>query len=295
MSAGGSIGMVLDRALNLDLLDVALRVGTEHGDAANARHLLTVALRDFVTPQEAENKTRKVLTRVWVVPPPPARAMIRWAIEHQREFPDRRALHYGALLATFPFVGSVSSAVGRQLHLDGRVDPRAIKHFARATFGEREFIDAGALKTLSTMRHLGLLEGPKGGPYVLGAQPSAPTATSGWFLHALVLTRQAESVGVGDLSRAHELATVKVEAPNGQYPLLEIHTEARGAVAVPCRPAHESLKAMRGDDDESPPQLELRLPSGSSARIDRPPGTTGRNSLQRVISSLSQVPRNLEE
>ncbi len=99
MSAARSIGMVLDRALNLKLLDVALRVATEHGDTADARQLLTVALRDFVTPQEAENKTRKVLTCVWVVPPSNAQAMICWAIEHQHEVTDRRALHFDALLA----------------------------------------------------------------------------------------------------------------------------------------------------------------------------------------------------
>src|SRR4051812_58715 len=108
MSAGGSIGMVLDRALDRDLLDVALRVATEHGGAPDARKLLTVALRDFVTPQEAENKTRKVLTRVWLLPPTNARAMIRWGIKHQDEVTDRRALHFGALLATFPFFGSIA-------------------------------------------------------------------------------------------------------------------------------------------------------------------------------------------
>lgn len=210
--------MVLDRALNVDLLDVALRVATEHSDDPDTRKLLTAALRDFVTPQEAENKTRKILTHVWVVPPAPAREMIRWAIDHQQDFVDRRALHYGALLATLPFFGSVAAEVGRQLHLEGKVDPRAVKGFARASFGEREFIDAGALKTLATMRNLDLLDGQRGGPYVVGAQPTAPRASTGWFLHALALTRQAESVGVEDVSRAFELATLKLEAASSGYP-----------------------------------------------------------------------------
>jgi hypothetical protein len=232
MSAGGSIGMVLDRALNPQLLDVALRVASEHGDAADARQLLSVALRDFVTPQEAENKTRKILTHVWVVPPLPAREMIRWAIDHQHDFIDQRALHYGALLATFPFVGSIAAAVGRQVHLEGKVDPRAVKGYARATFGEREFIDAGALKTLATMRNLDLLEGPKGGPYVVGEQPATPRAAAGWFLHALVLTRKVESVGVDDLSRAHELAMLKLQPASSDYPLLEMHAENGRTVAA---------------------------------------------------------------
>ena len=162
MSAGGSIGMVLDRALTVDLLDVALRVATEHRNDLAARQLLGVALRDLVTPQEAENKTKKVLTRVWVAPPANAQPMIGWAIEHQDQFADRRALHYGALLATFPFFGSIAAAVGRQIHIDGAADRRTVRTHARVTFGEREFIDAGASKSLRTMRNLGLLDGLRG-------------------------------------------------------------------------------------------------------------------------------------
>lgn len=232
MSAGGSIGMVLDRALNVDLLDVALRVATEHGDSDDARELLTVALRDFVTPQEAENKTRKVLTRVWLVPRANAQAMIRWGIEHQLEVTDRRALHFGALLATLPFFGSIAAAVGRQIHIDGSADRKSLRAFARATFGEREFIDAGASKSLATMRNLGVLDGSRDGPYRVADRLAVPPAFSSWFLHALALTRQVESIRVAELSRAFELAGVDVEPCATPYPLLEYHAENGNTVAV---------------------------------------------------------------
>ncbi len=232
MSAGGSIGMILDRALNVELLDVALRIAAEHLNDPQARHLLGVALRDFVTPQEAENKTKKVLTRVWVVPPPNAQAMIGWAIEHQQEFADRRALHYGALLATFPFFGSIAATVGRQVHLDGAADRPTIRSFARSAFGEREFIDAGASKSLATMRNLGLLNGSKHGPYHVGKRLSVPPSFSSWFLHVLILTRQVESARVAELSRAFELASVDVAANASPYPLLDLHAENGSTVAV---------------------------------------------------------------
>lgn len=232
MSAGGSIGMVLDRALNLDLLDVALRVATESGNAVDARQLLTVALRDFVTPQEAENKTRKVLTRVWVVPHTNAQAMIRWAIEHQHEVTDRRALHYGALLATFPFFGSITAAVGRQVHLDGAADRKSVRAYARSTFGERAFIDAGASKSLATMKNLGVLEGPRDGPYRVECLLPVPPSFSSWFLHALALARQVESVRVADLPRAFELTALKIEPAVSPYPLLDLHAENGSTVAV---------------------------------------------------------------
>lgn len=232
MSAGGSIGMVLDRALTVDLFDVALRIATEHRGDPGARQLLTVALRDLVTRQEAENKTRKILTRVWVAPPDEAKPMIEWAVDHQDRFTDRRALHYGALLSTFPFVGSITAAMGRQLRLDGSVDRRAVRIHARTTFGEREFIDAGASKTLATLRNLKLLEGPKNGPFTLGSKPKVPDELSPWFLHALILTRQAESASVGELSYAHELEFVDIAASSSPYPLLDLHTEGDRSVAV---------------------------------------------------------------
>lgn len=232
MSAGGSIGMILDRALNVELLDVALRIATEHPNSPDARRLLGVALRDFVTPQEAENKTKKVLTRVWVVPPSDAQAMIGWAIEHQHEFADRRALHFGAVLATFPFFGSIAATVGRQIHLDGVADRRVIRSFARSTFGEREFVDAGASKSLATMRSLGVLDGSKAGPYQVGVRLPVPPSFSSWFLHALILTRQVESARVAELSRAFELVAVHVAANASPYPLLELHAENGSTVAV---------------------------------------------------------------
>lgn len=260
MSAGGSVGMILDRALTPELLDVALRVATEHHDAPDARQLLSVALRDYVTPQEAANKTKKILTRVWVVPPEPAQAMIRWAIDNQGEFTDRRALHFGALLATYPFFGSIASTVGRQIHLDGAVDRRTIRTFARSTFGERAFVDAGASKSLATLRNLGVLDGARDGPYRIEASLFVPASFSAWFLHALILTRQAESVGTDELSRAHELAALNLAPASGSYALLELHAENGRSVAVAkqtdavARPS----RAVVGEPT-SQPQLEFGL------------------------------------
>lgn len=230
----GSIGMVLDRALTPELLDVALRVATDTGEHKDARRLLTVALRDHISAQEAEGKTKKCLTRVWVHPPDPAREMIRWAIYHQDLAADRAVLHLGAILAAFPFAGAVASLVGRQLHLEGFVDPRRVRAEARASLGDRSTIDVGARKVVTTLRHLGLLKGPDGMPLVLGQQPIVPSALTGWIMHSLLLTRQLSAVGADEPSRAFELATVKVEniRPSG-YPLLELHTEGTRTVAVP--------------------------------------------------------------
>jgi hypothetical protein len=158
--------------------------------------------------------------------------MIGWAIEHQDEFTDRRALHFGALLATYPFFGSIAATVGRQVHLDGAVDRRAVRTFARSRFGEREFIDAGASKSLATMRNLGILEAADDRSYDLKARLAAPASFSTWFLHALILTRQVESARVSDLSRAFEFTPLDLAPHTSPYPLLELHAENGSTVVV---------------------------------------------------------------
>lgn len=159
--------------------------------------------------------------------------MIRWATEQQAFDPDHTVLHLGALLATFPFVGVVAGIVGRQLHLEGFVDQRSVRDQARRVLGDRSTIDVGARKVVTTLRYLSLLEGPLGGPLEMGRQPVVPPELSGWITHALLLTRGADAISVGEPSRAHEMATLKV-APDvwGQYPLLELHREPSRTVAV---------------------------------------------------------------
>lgn len=225
--------MIFDRALTPGLLDVALRVASESDDSRDARKLLTVALRDHVSAQEAEGKTKKCLSRVWVQPPEDAREMVRWAVRHQHLELDRTVLHFGAILATFPFAGVVAAIVGRQLHLDGKVEPRAVRAQARAALGDRSTVDIGARKVVTSMRYLGLLDGPNGGPLVLGRQPVVPSELTGWTMHALLLTRQAEAIGTDSPSRALELATVKAGTSGiGSYPLLDLHVENSRTVAV---------------------------------------------------------------
>jgi hypothetical protein len=225
--------MVLDRALTPELLDTALRVATDAGNSPNARRLLTVALRDQVSAQEAEGKTKKCLSRVWLNPPEPAQEMIRWAVNHSHLDPERAVLHLGAILASFPFAGVVAALVGRQLHLDGAVEPLRTRSAVRAALGDRSTIDVGARKVMTTFRYLGLLDGPDGGPFVIGRQPVVPSVLTGWITHAVLLTRQLSAVGFDEATRALELATVKVE--NGHprdYPLLELHTEGNRSVAT---------------------------------------------------------------
>ena len=112
---------VFERALGPDIFEVAYKIAASGHPFAEQRQLLAVALRDHTTEQEANDKTKKLLTRVWVNPPPEALPLIQWAVAHPEQFTDRRVMHLGALMATFPFVGSVAAVIGKAFAIDGQL------------------------------------------------------------------------------------------------------------------------------------------------------------------------------
>lgn len=225
--------MVLDRTLHLDLLDAALRVASGVDVAGDAHPLLTVALRDLVSRQEAAGKTKDVLSRVWVSPRPASAQMIRWAIVNQDLDPGKVTLHFGALLAAFPFVGVVASVVGRQLHLHDEVDFKSVRATTASILGDRSTIDRGTSSVLTTMRRLGLLDGGRGRPAV-ARRANVEPELFGWLAHALLLTRQVEEIGVAEVARAPELSLLRIEGSEiGSYPLLETFSEGNRTIAVP--------------------------------------------------------------
>jgi hypothetical protein len=228
-----STGMVFDRALSPPLLDLALHVATKTRGSPDARRILTVALRDHMSDQEAEGKTKKVLSRIWVEPPAECQAMIDWAIDNQHQDPTHTILHYGAMLSTFPFVGAVAALAGRELRLEGHIEPFRVRANARAMLGDRSTIDIGARKVLTTFRYLGLVDREARGLLRVCNKTTVPPNLLGWLTHALLLTRSADSVGVTEVSSAPEFATIEMPSwTTTSYPLLEVHTEASRMVVA---------------------------------------------------------------
>jgi hypothetical protein len=230
-------GMILDRDLTPDLLDVALRIANADTCWADKRKLLTVALRDHVSVQEAQGKTKKCLTRVWVNPPSPAAGMIAWGRQHSQLASDRRLLHLGAVLATFPFAGSVAVVVGRALALDGQIAAVDVRNKIKAVWGDRSSVDIGARKAYTTFLRLGALTGGGSAPLTAGMTFEANSEMAAWLIHALMLTRCVTSINAAELAAAPELFWVTLARPDGGgYPLLERHNEGGRRVVWAVRP-----------------------------------------------------------
>ena len=84
----------------------------------------------------------------------------------------------------------------------------------------------GCLKTVTSLRRLGVVDGGERRPVTRSPRlaPSPPAAA--WLVHAVMLCRQAGSIGVRDAASAPELFWADQNTPDPDYPHLELHTEA---------------------------------------------------------------------
>lgn len=235
-------GMLLDRGLTLEQLDLAYDIAVADPDPKTNRRRLTMALRDLVSEQEAEGKTKKCLTRVWLNPPPEATEMIDWARAQTLPRSARPVLHFGALLATFPFAGIVAKVIGQHFQTEGHVDAAAVRAEVRRTLGDRTSVEVAARKAYTTLKHLNLLRqtGQRLDPVSPTSLVFEPSLLA-WLGHAVLLTRQVESQPLSSVRSAPELLGLQVPSSiSRSYPLLEIHGQG-GAPVVVQRIAREPV------------------------------------------------------
>lgn len=216
----------LDRALSLPLLETVYRIASLDVGFEERSAQLTIALREHTTEADAKTRLKWAVSRVWVNPPTPAAAMIRWAISNPRQFPDRRLMHVGALAATIPFAGSALSQLGRAFALDETLTVADLRRRLVARWGETSTVCAAASKTVTSLRRLGIISG--GGRQPITARPrlKANPLTTAWLIHAVILCRQATSIETRDAAEAPELFWADQNTPDPCYPHLELHTEA---------------------------------------------------------------------
>ncbi len=238
-------GMLLDRGLTLEQLDIAFDIAVADPDPKTNRRRLTIALRDLVSEQEAEGKTKKCLTRVWLNPPSEAAEMIVWARTHALPASVRPALHLGALLATFPFAGTVAKVVGQHFQTEGSVEASAVRNEVRRTLGDRSSIEVAVRKAYTTFRNLEALR--QTGQILSPVPERAPVSDpfiAAWLSHAVLLTRQVESQPLTSLRSAPELLGMQLPGSlSTEYPLLELHSYGGAPVVMRRDASHACSKA----------------------------------------------------
>lgn len=218
--------MVLDRVLTPELLDFSLVLARSPADPDERRVQLRAELRRRVSLKEADGKTKTCLRHAWLAPPTPARPMIAWALATCGPEVSRPLLHYGALLATYPFFGVVAGVIGRELALGSEAPQAAVRRQVCRLLGDRSTIDVGARKVYTTIRLLGLVRSDGLNLRLPEPVVPVPAGVRAWMAHAVLLTRQSSALDVDELPSAPELFPFTLSGPAlRDYSLLQVHAE----------------------------------------------------------------------
>lgn len=225
-------GMLLDRDLNVEELELARSISAGDPDPKTSRRTLAMALRDIVSDQEAEGKTKKCLTRAWLNPPPEASSVIEWGRTASIGRSSLPAFHFGALLASFPFFGVVAKLLGQHLQHEGSMCAVDLRSEVRRTVGDRPSVDVAARKAYTTMRNLGVVQ-LDGQVLVRAEEPLPIRGLDSWLVAAVLATRGAKESPVSTLVTAPELLGLRPESRR-RYDdsLIEIHGANGGAIAA---------------------------------------------------------------
>jgi len=231
---------ILNRPLKRAWLDAALRAARLTQNADDRQTILDEVLFDEGLGETAIKKTTRVLKNIWWEPPKHSSDLIKWAQDFNEPV-DTRVLHIGAMLGSYPFIGTIYGAIGkisRQTDMIGNTD---VKSRVISKWGDRESVQRAVLMALNTLKSLEILRGePNSAQKHLQQQISVPNELVSWMTHALLLTRSSNSIDKFLVSSAPELFAVQIN--NGEteasYPFLESFSEGGGRTVVEIRPSY---------------------------------------------------------
>ena len=106
------------------------------------------------------NKTITILQKVWGNPPSQISSLHADGLDLLTRFPSREhaPVHWGMLMAVYPFWSSVATQVGRLLKLQGAAAATQIQRRIREQYGERETVARRARYVLRSYLDWGVLQ-----------------------------------------------------------------------------------------------------------------------------------------
>jgi hypothetical protein len=162
------------------------------------------------------DKAVSIIRKVWITPSSeliPLRDAGFHLLSKTKGRP-RMAIHWGQVMAAYPFWGIVADLVGRLLALHDQIAPAHIQRRLREQFGERETVARATRRILSCFHDWGVLTtGSARGTYVTAPERLSLTAPATAFLtEALVWSRRGESVPVAQFSNCPALFPFRLDS-----------------------------------------------------------------------------------
>lgn len=192
--------------------------------AGNDKSAINEALQDLLKDKvsiggEAERGNREkiitILMKVWLNTPHELEALRVDGLELLKRIPrtDRIAVHWGMVMAVYPFWASVANHVGRFLKLQGSATAAHVQRRIREQYGERETVSRAARRVLRSFIDWGVLSeiGTKG-VYSQGLSVSIedPQIAS-WLIEASLHTRANRCAPLKDLVESTGLFPFRIK------------------------------------------------------------------------------------
>jgi hypothetical protein len=180
--------------------------------AGNDQAAVNDALQEFLKDKvsiggKAERGNREkiitILLRTWLTAPRELKPLRLEGLELLKRAPqhDHVAIHWGMVMAVYPFWSGVATQVGRLLRLQGSAAAAHVQRRIREQYGERETVSRAARRVLTSFRDWGVLnDGALKGIYTQGLciEIKDPTAVS-WLIEASLHARSRSSAALKDL------------------------------------------------------------------------------------------------
>ncbi|MFZ5633727.1 MAG: hypothetical protein ACOY40_12870 [Bacillota bacterium] len=206
--------------VRLEWLEITANLVLAGNDKPAINESLQELLKDKVSiGGEAERGNREkiitILMKVWLNVPHEIEALRIDGLELLKRIPrtDRIAVHWGMVMAVYPFWASVASHVGRFLKLQGSVTAAHIQRRIREQYGERETVSRAARRVLRSFIDWGVLSevGTKG-VYSQGLSLSIedPQIAS-WLIEASLHTRSNGCAPLKDLVESTGLFPFRIK------------------------------------------------------------------------------------
>lgn len=188
----------LDRLIRLDWLEHTASLVLAGNDQAAVKSVLQTALKDSFRSTNPNvrgsiDKTITILLKVWLRGRGEMESLRTAGLELLTQVPQRDHLvvHWGMLMAVYPFWSSVATQVGRLLRLQGSASLAHVQRRVRERYGERETVLRRVRYIVRSYLDWGVLQ-ETGFQGVYNAGPHIPVEDSrliGWLIEAALHSR----------------------------------------------------------------------------------------------------------
>jgi hypothetical protein len=194
--------------IRLEWLEQTVNLVLAGNDKAAIDDALQVLLKGKVSVGgQAERGNREkiitILLKVWQTVPNELEPLRAEGLELVRRLPrrDHMAIHWGMVMAAYPFWSGVASHVGRLLKLQGSATAAHVQRRVREQYGERETVSRAARRVLRSYLDWGLLQQTSAkGVYAAGTIIAVDDSMLiAWLAEASLYARNSSSVTVRDL------------------------------------------------------------------------------------------------